>query len=394
MGVEPSTTRARWRGLFAATLLLAMAAGTLTQFALGVLAPFLRADVGLSRAQLGSLTTVFFLVGALLSPFAGRLVDRVGGRGTLLGMFALSAAGLAGMAAAAGYATLAVAVAVAGIGTALVNPVTNQLIAVHVPRGRQGVITGVKQSGVQAGGFVAGAALPPLALLLGWRGAVLIAAGLALTGVAATRLVVPRPADGGVQVADADRRPPPGRFVRWLAAYAFLMGAGVSAVGAFLVLYGVEALGLGEARAGLVVAVVGGVGVVARVVWGRAAERMATSTAPLLVLAATSVAAQALIWAAVAAGTWLLWVGAVAFGLTAASWNAVGMLAIVREVDADATGRASGIVQSAFYLGFVVCPVLFGASVDATGGYDVGWAGVTGAFTAATALAALWHRRR
>ena len=115
---------------------------------------------------------------------------------------------------------------------------------------------------------------------------------------------------------------------------------------------------------------------------------------PLLVLAATSVAAQALIWVAAAAGEWVLWFGAAVFGATGASWNAVAMLAIVREVDAEGTGRASGIVQSAFYVGLVVTPVVFGASVDATGTYDAGWGMVTGVFVTATVLAVVWHVRR
>ena len=129
----------RWRVGFAATLLIALTAGGLMQFVLGVLAPFLTADLGLSRAQLGSLTTAFFAVGAIVSPFAGRLVDRVGGRATLHALFWVAVASFAGMAAAAGYWTVLVAVGVAGVATALMNPVTNQLIVVHLPRGKQGV---------------------------------------------------------------------------------------------------------------------------------------------------------------------------------------------------------------------------------------------------------------
>ena len=383
----------RWRVAFTATLLLAMTAGTMMQFVLGVLAPFITADLGLSRAQLGSLSTLFFAVGAFASPFAGRIVDRVGGRPTLLGTFVLSGAGLAAMAGAWAYVPLLATMVIAGCGIALINPVTNQLIAVHLPRGEQGVVTGVKQSGVQVGAFLGGLTLPPLALALGWRAATLATVAVALVGVVATRLVVPAPAglDGGRQAAQ--RVAGGGAFVRWLAGYAFLMGAGVSAAAAFLVLYAVEALGLSEGRAGFAAALMGGVGILARILWGRAAEWTATSTVPLLILAVTSVVAQGLVWGAVAAGEWLLWLGAAAFGATAGSWNAVGMLAIVREVDRSATGRASGIVQSAFYGGLVVTPIAFGATVDATGAYHVGWAGVTVAFLAATVLAATWHVR-
>jgi predicted MFS family arabinose efflux permease len=384
----------RRRGVFTGTLLLAMTVGGLPQFLLGVLAPFLTAEFGLSRTELGSLTTATFIVGAVASPFAGRLVDRIGGRAALLTLFWLGIGGFGGLAAATGYWTVVLAVGVAGLPLALMNPVTNQLIAVHLPRGQQGVVTGVKQSGVQLGAFLTGALLPVTALAIGWRGAVLLVVVLPLLGLLATRFGVPRPARDGTRPARPRPRLPVGTFVRWLTAYAFLMGAGVAAVSAFLVLYAVEELGFSESRAGFVAALIGGAGVAARIVWGRAAERMVTSTAPLLVLAAGSVVAQVAVWGAAPVGPWLLWAGAAAFGATAGAWNAVGMLAIVREVEPASMGRASGVVQSGFYLGLLVCPILFGASVDVTGGYDLGWAGVTGAFAAATLVAARWHTRR
>jgi MFS family permease len=382
----------RWRMAFAITLLFAMAAGTVTQFAIGVLAPFLTEDLDLTRTQLGSLLPAFFAVGALGSLLAGRLVGRFGGRATVIAIFWLSAAGLAGMAVSFNYALLLLAIAVAGLGTALINPGTNQLIAVHLPRGRQGVVLGIKQSGVQVGATLVGALLPVAAVAFGWRAAVLVTAAVLLVGIVATLLVVPRP-DRPQSTAVATPRAPLGGFVGWMATYAFLMGAGVAAVLAFVVLYAVEMLDFSRSRAGMVAALVGGVSVVARIWWGRATELMATSTAPLLVVAALSVVGQVLIWAAQGAGEWVIWLGAVVFGATAASWNAVGMLAIVRELEPSATGRATGIVQSMFYVGLLICPILFGWSVDATDRYDLGWAGVTGIFGLATLLAGAWHLR-
>jgi nitrate/nitrite transporter NarK len=216
-----------------------------------------------------------------------------------------------------------------------------------------------------------------------------------LLGIVATLLVVPRP-QHCASIARRAVSAQVGRFVSWLSTYAFLMGAGSAAVLAFIVLYSVEVLDFSPTRAGLVAALIGGASVVARVWWGRITERTATPTGPLFVVAALSVGAQALIWSAEGIGEWVLWLGAVVFGATAASWNAVGMLAIVRELDAGETGHATGIVQSAFYVGLLICPIVFGWSVDVTGAYDAGWAGVTAAFVAATVLVAVWHvtRRR
>lgn len=390
------TDRAGGRVALSATLLWAMTASTVGQYALGTLAPFLTAEVGASRTELGVLATVYIAVGAVLAPLAGRVVDRSGARRMLVVLFALSAAGLVGLAAGPTLPWLAAAAAVAGTASAMNNSVTNALIAERLPAGGRGVVIGVKQSGVQVGAFLAGAVLPPLALWAGWRGALLMAAGSAALGVLLTVACVPpdSPARRTPTPRDGRARPRLDPLVRWVAAYALLMGAGVAAVGTFLVLYGVEALGLSAAAAGWAAALAGLVGIVARIVWGHAAERLRTASLPLGVMAGVATVSQALILSATTVGTWALWLGAVGYGLSAGAWNAVANLAIVREVPAASSGTASGVVQAAFYWGIVTCPVLFGLSVDRTGAYDLGWAVIMAVFAAATVLSVVWHRRR
>jgi cyanate permease len=87
------------------------------------------------------------------------------------------------------------------------------------------------------------------------------------------------------------------------------------------------------------------------------------------------------------------------FGFTAITWNAIGMLAIVAEVGTHAAGRASGLVQSGFYGGFVVTPALFGYSVDRTDEWSLGWWAVLVMFAGAAVVAFAWlvsrrHARR
>jgi cyanate permease len=172
------------------------------------------------------------------------------------------------------------------------------------------------------------------------------------------------------------------------------MGLGVGAAGAYLPLYAVEALGTSRRTAGLAAGLMGLVGVVARVAWGRRHDRIATPvTRTLLHLGAGSVVAAALVGAAEAAGVAFLWAGAAALGATAVAWNALGMLSIVRDVDAARAGRASGRVLLGFFAGFLAGPVTFGAVVDATDAYALAWAGVTAAFLAATAIGWTWRRR-
>jgi len=389
---------------FVVTLTVGMAACTLLPYALGALGPFITDDLGITRTALGSLTTVTYAVGAALSPLAGPLVDRFGGRRSLVVSFATGALGVA-VAAAAGrhYAGLVAGSAVFGVSVAFGNPATNQLAAHGVAVGRHGLVTGVKQSGVQAGAFLAGLVLPAAAGAFGWRAALGGCALAGSAGLVCTGRFVPRPsAAGGVSGGGRDRevRAAEGggaaagrrldRGVNRLTVYALLMGFGVGAVGAYLPLYAVEELGLTRATAGLAAALVGFVGIIARVAWGRRQDRTATPVIRSLgTLAAGSVAAALLLWGASSLGRGLLWPGAALFGATAVAWNALGMLSIVRDVEISVAGRASGRVLLGFYVGFLAGPVTFGWAVDHVG-YGAGWGAVTAAFAAAAVLTLAW----
>jgi len=396
---------------FVVTLTLGMAVCTFLPYALGALGPFITDDLGITHTALGSLTTVMYAVGAVLSPVAGPLVDRFGGRRSLLVSFAAGGLGVA-VAAVAGrhYSGLVAGAAVFGISVAFGNPATNQLAARVVHAGRYGIVTGVKQSGVQVGAFLAGLVLPGLAGAAGWRTALGGCALLGGAGLVLTGRFVPGPSGGsarweagpatgagGAAATPAAagglsraRRRRLDRAVNRLTVYALLMGFGVGAVGAYLPLYAVEELGFSRSTAGLTAALMGLVGIVARVGWGRRHDRTMTPVIRSLgTLAVGSVVASGGLWAAASLGSGIVWAGAALFGATAVAWNALGMLAIVRDVDVAVAGRASGRVLLGFYVGFLAGPVSFGWSVDHAG-YSAGWAAVTAVFVLAAALTLAW----
>ena len=374
------------------TLTFAMAMGNLTQFTLGALGPILIDDLGLSPVQLGTLSSAYFAVGVVLSARMGAMVDRFGGRTMLVVLFGCSAAALAGMAASPGFGWLVAASAGAAVPLAISNPATNQLVAAAVPRGRQGVLLGAKQSGVQVSAAVAGGVLPTAALLVGWRTVLLVVAAVALTGVALSRWTLPaaprraqgKPANG------SDRRQP--RLVRWLTAYAALMGASLAAIITYLPLYGTQAVGLSVPAAGATAALIGAVGIPSRILWARYAERSGRIRGPLLTMSAIAAVATAAVLAAPLLPA-LIWLGAAALGASAGSWLAVVTLTVVRDVATATAGRASGIVLTGFYLGMVSSPVAVGWTITATGGYNVAWLLVVLTTLASGGLVAAWARQ-
>jgi hypothetical protein len=170
------------------------------------------------------------------------------------------------------------------------------------------------------------------------------------------------------------------------------MGFGVGAVSAYLPLYAVEELGFSRGTAGLAAALMGFVGIGARVGWGHRQDRTTTPVMRSLgTLAVGSVVASVAMASAASLGSAPLWAGAAVFGATAVAWNALGMLSIVRDVDVAVAGRASGRVLLGFYIGFVLGPVSFGWAADHVG-YGTGWVAVTAAFVVAAGLTARWVR--
>jgi cyanate permease len=178
-----------------------------------------------------------------------------------------------------------------------------------------------------------------------------------------------------------------------LTLYGVLMGVGVSSVGAYTVLYGVEELGTSPATGGLAVALLGLAGIVSRIAWARRIERGTPARAALVAMALGGTAAVGLIWVARQVGPWLLLAAALAFGATAAAWNAVGNLILIRELPASVAGRMAGVLQGGFYAGFATGPACFGALVDRTRSYAAGWSMAMAALALAAGVLGLAGRR-
>jgi predicted MFS family arabinose efflux permease len=392
MDAPPQLSRGSRRVTFAAALALAMGSGTYAGYAFGALGPSLVNEFDISRFQLGLLTAAFFVVGGPLSLAAGRATDRYGARRVMLVSFSVAATAIAGMALSPAYALLVAFAALAGVALATGNPVTNKLVAVNIPRGERGLIMGGKQAGVQVAAFLTGALLVPAAVAVGWRAAFGWSALVPLAGVAVALVAVPadRPLH---ETRDNDRSAPLPHGVRWLAAYAFLMGSGVATVNAYLPLYLVEEGHASQAMAGVVVATIGFVGIGSRIAWGWASERMRTYATPLTILGGGALLAILMVLAVPWAGMWLAIPAAVVFGASAVTWNAVGMLAVITSAGTAQAGRATGVVTFGFYVGFVASPLLFGLAVDQLGSYVPAWIGVAGCFAATWLVIRAWSSR-
>jgi predicted MFS family arabinose efflux permease len=322
----------------------------------------------------------------------GRVSDRIGGRNALTLTLAVSTAALAGIALSPVYLVVVGAAFAAGAGQAAANPATNKLISMHVAQGGRGMITGIKQSGVQVGVFLGGALLPLGAATIGWRPTLLLCASGPLLGLTMAWRLLPR--DGHVDAVPTPvTAEPPVRspFLVRLAGYGLLVGAGWSAVFTYLPDYGQNVLGWSQTTSGLLVATAGVCGIAGRIGWSWFAEHRLDAPRTLVILAALAIGAIAAILASSLVPV-LLWLGAAALGASSGSWNSVGMFAIIDRLPQRAAGAASGTVMFGFLVGLGIGAPAFGRSVDATGAYRVGLVASAALHVAGLAMAVTLRR--
>ena len=337
----------------------------LPSFLLGAMAVQVGRDLGFDASGVGYAFAVFFGAASLGSAPLGRLTE---GRGPVLSLrvAALVSAGASLVVAstAQSLAGLMAPVAVAGAANALCQPAANLLIARAVPADRQGFAFAVKQAAVPFSTLLAGAAVPALALTVGWRWGFVGAAALSLASGAILRA---DPTTGGAGPArtKSERRGSDVPFpVMAMLAVGIAFGAAAGGtLGSFLVSAAVDG-GLSEGSAGWLLTAGSVAGIVVRLLAGMQADRRDGGhlrvVAIMLVLGAGAFALLAISepWSYVVAGP---------LGFcTAWAWPGLFNLAVVR-ANPTRPAAATGITQTGTYIGAVSGPLLFGVIADHAG---------------------------
>lgn len=374
---------------FSAMLLATMAMSTITFFALAVAASELQDEFNISKLQLGLLAAINTGVGGLVAPHAGRLSDRLGGRRAM--GFTLATSGISAvlMALSQSYAMLFAASAVAGIPQGWGNPSCNKAIATGIERHRRGIITGVKQSGVQFAVFLTGFFVPWLTESYGWRSAMWLAAAMSfafLLGLGAITVLEQNDTDAtSDEVTPTTVRLPP--FVTQVAIYGFLLGIVGGGLGRFLPLFAEEEVGFTIQQAGWVFGLQGLIAIPFRLLSGIALDRGVSARKMLLAMGIGGAASVLLILAASPGPTVLLWVGTILGGMTLGSWNTAANVSMIRQ--GAVAGRATGRLMLGFLIGLTVGGPAVGWSID---NFDYAPAWIASALLALSGAAIIAYR--
>lgn len=352
--------------------------------------PFLVPDLGISYADTGLLVVVFFVTYSVAQLPVGRVANHYSARRLLVGGQALLSVGIALVAFAPTYETMLAGMVVAGVGGSTYHPTGMSVISDAESESTHGRSMGIHGMLGTFGTVAAPVAVGGLALVFGWRTALLLGAGAGLAFAVVLAVAYPRAVPGAVPdatfrealhaglgsgtVRAAGRRAlaflrSPAMLV--LIALFAVVGAEVRAVQSFTTLFAADAVaatGTGENAAAafgnqmfaLTMVAAG----VASTVAGAGVDRMDRRlfAGGCFALTAVAVAVVALL----PLGRLGLAVGFVVLGVVMYSvYPATNALAAGLSTE-DSSGDVFAVTQTAAALGGAAGPYVLGVVADAT----------------------------
>ena len=347
-----------------------------------VMAPAAAPLLGVTPAAVGYFVTVAYLGSMIGTVTAGGWVARFGPiRVSQAGML-LCSCGLAIAATGTLPGVLAGALLI-GLGYGPATPASSVILARAAPSSMLALTFSIKQTGVPLGTAIAGVAVPPLLLGLGWQGAALAVGGAcAIFGVAITALrarydaerdpaapVSLRSAFSPVLLVVRDRK------ILGLALTSFVYGGVQITLVAYLVAFLTDTFALSLVLAGLVMAASQLASVAGRIVWGVVADRVLSRRATLGLLGVgMGLTSFVALGASPQWPLWTLFVFAAALGATAVGWNGVFLAELIRLSTKERIGDITGGSAFFTFLGVVVTPSIFHLILNFTSSYGMTYA--------------------
>lgn len=337
--------------------------------------------------ELGLLHASFFYIYAAMQLPSGLLADHVGARRVATAGAVVMSAGVAGFALSDSLLVGFLSRALIGFGGSVIYVTTLRFAANWFRPGEFATMTGLTVSSAGLGGVLAATPLAVLVGAYGWRPSLLGIAALGIVlAVAVYAVVRDRPEDAGLPAIDGVARPSPtsgadvvanakrvlGERSTWLLGLLlfFTFGASFTVLGLWAVPFLVQQYGLSVGAASGYV-LVGNAGLlVGPPVLGWVSDRLGERTGLLLV--ASVVFTVGYVALALLGTPPLVVVTAVFFlSMFLLGGFSLAYTVIKERHTAQASGTATGVINSLAYLGAAVFPAVMGWVLD------VYWAGDT-----------------
>lgn len=341
-------------------------------------------DIGVPADWVGLYMSCVFAVSMFSGVLGGGVVERLGAVRVAQICLVVAGIALAVMTLAAAPWVIMAALMI-GFAYGPPTPASSHVLARVTPAKWMPVVFSIKQTGVPAGGALAGALVPLMVVAFGWKnaalavGAACIALALALQPLR-SRMDAGRSRSwrGGRDLAGPLRlvlRTPP---LRRLAFLAFSYSAVQMSLMAYLVTFLVRVVHLDLVTAGAMLAATQISGIVARIAWGAISGIVLSPRVLLTVLGLVMAGASAL-FTGFGPGTphWTIYGVGVVFGASAIGWNGVMLAELARISPPGKAGVVTGGAIFITFAGVVAAPALFTAILAAGLGYGAGFAMLT-----------------
>ncbi|MBI2321999.1 MAG: MFS transporter [Chloroflexi bacterium] len=387
-------------GVVVLLALLAQASISVGTQGLAVVGIFIQRDLGLTRAELGIFVALAQASSSVGMLAGGWLSDLLGVRRTTVFGVALIGVALLMLTTAGTYGAMLPLVLLSGAGNGVAYPAISLAILHWLPVQARSTAMGFKQTGATLAGVVLAAGLPPLVEAVGWRAAARLTAVAVLLGALVW----------GTAYRNGPKRSVPTHRLSLLSGLLLLRQPGLLSISLFsaaaaaaqfclfsyLMLFLHESRGFSLVLAGQVLATAQLGGLLARIAWGLASDRLLRGARkPVLCVAgglgALALAAVALLPLEVPAIAFLV---AALLGLTLLAWHGMQQVAVAELAGPERAAQAISVSMMVLQLGAVIGPPLVGLLVDRTSSYELAWlvlAVLVAVSTGAMALA--WRER-
>lgn len=388
---ETKETTHKYRWAIIALVWAAFIVVFMYRFGIGPLGPFLKAELGLSSMEIGSLASAAAF-GYMLSILpAGWAADRIGIRWLLAIGELIGGIFMIIMFFASSYQAALVIMAVSGFGSGCISPSTTKAVMVWFPARERATVMGLKQTGVNIGGIISAAVLPTIALSIGWRFGFLFLGILAvIIGIVSFILYKdpPTPSISAMNGTSNKSLLVNSKSLRgllksrdlWLVALSgFALAVVEFSIVAHLVLYLNEALAISVLSAGAILAMTQTGGIIAKPGSGLVSDRLfrGSRRKVFMLWNVITMAMCLLITLTVSNLFWGLYPVLFILGFTAIGWGGVQLTLVAELAGKDLAGTATAISGLIMNAGSMVGPMLFGYLVDSTGSYQPAWLALT-----------------
>jgi len=366
------------------------------RYAYGLLLPYMLPDLGITKAQAGTIYSAYFLTYMIFSPILGLLVDRFDARLILTLFIGLLGLGTLLMAFATNLFFAVLFFGLAGLGQSAGWVPVITLVQRWVSEDRRGTVIAVVDLGSGTGIIAVSLVLPLIAVALGWRGSWTCIGILGLMVAVLNFFMISNPPSHS---STARTHQIPSADPTLLQAYGMVMGnpvfwlVGISYAlisfcilipFAFLTAYATLGLSISYQSAALLIGVVALTGICGKLGLGHLSDKIKRVYVMILCGVLTCAGTLGM---AFSLSFWRLVCCAAVFGIGyGAIWPVYG--AAARDYfKKEFAGRIIGLWTLFLGIGSIVSPVLAGWTVDVSGRYM--WAFILAAAGAALSVGML-----